>query len=88
MKTACQGSNRAAYAIFGCGGVDDARQRVDPIVGHALAQQRCRDPDGGDQRQCRQPHQDCELGAEAEVAENMHDGPGEGCSPAILATPD
>jgi hypothetical protein len=62
--------------------IHDRAQLVDPVVDQPLVQDRRRERDRGDHRQRRQSRQDGKLGAEPEVAENMHGG-----SVARVATP-
>ncbi len=47
----------------------DGTQLIDPVVNHALVQERGGDSDRGDDCKSRQPHQNGELGAEPEMAE-------------------
>ncbi len=50
----------------------DRTQLINPVVDHALVQQRGGDSDGGDECDSRQPHQSGELCTEPEMAEYVH----------------
>jgi hypothetical protein len=67
--------------------IHDGAQLIDPVVDQALVHDRGGEPDRGDHRQRRQSRQDGKLGAEPEVAENMHgDTVASVAMPGMLAT--